>query len=60
MTAPFSSSLCMSLSDELWVCCHKELKGVVSSIIGCMIKNIGGCFMCIIVGAALEILENDI
>ena len=27
MTAPFLSSLCMILSEALWVCCHEELKG---------------------------------
>ena len=56
MTAPFLSSVCMSLSEELVVCCHEELKGVVRSILGCMIKNIWGCSMCIIVCATLLIL----
>ena len=46
----------MSLSDELVVCCHEELKGVVSSILGCIIKNIWDCSMCITVGATWFIL----
>ena len=46
----------MSLSEELVVCCHEELKGVVSSILGFMMKNIWGCSMCITVGATLLIL----
>ena len=41
MIVPFSSSLCMSLSEGLGVCCHEKLKGVVSAIIGCMIHNMG-------------------
>ena len=50
MTPPFLFSLCMSLREELVMCFHEELKGVVSSILGCMIKNIWGCSMCITVG----------
>ena len=50
----------MSWSEELLVCFHEELKGVVSSIIGCMIKNIWDSFMCVVVGVAWLILENDI
>ena len=52
MTAPFLLSLCMSLSEELVECFQEELKGVISSIIGCMMKNIWGCSMCITVGLA--------
>ena len=50
----------MSLSDELVVCCHEELKEVVSSILGCMLKNIWGYFMYITISAAWLILENDV
>ena len=46
----------MSLSEELVMRFHEELKGVVSSILGCIIQNISGCSMYISVGAALLIL----
>ena len=48
----------MSLSEELVVCCHEELKGLVSSIVGCVIKNIWGCSMYITVGTTWLILEK--
>ena len=56
VTAPFLPSLCMSLSEELVVCFHEEVNGLVSSILCCMIKNIWGCSMYITVGAARLIL----
>ena len=40
------------------MCFHEELKGVVSSILGCMKKNIWGCSMYITVGAALLIFKK--
>ena len=59
MTAPFFP-LCMSLTDELVVCCHEELRRVVSAILGYTIKNIWGCSMCMNVGASWIIMEKDV
>ena len=41
------------------MCCHEEFKGVVSSIIGCMIRNIWGCFLYIVINVDRLIFGKD-
>ena len=46
MTAPFLFFLRMSLSKELVVRFHEEIKGVVSSILCCMIIRVFWVVLC--------------